>query len=249
MKTKFAAALTGAAVLMALLIGSDLMRATASSTYCAAGNGQPGYYDNGSGCLDPLWPTRAHGAYGELAGADVLLVGDSITTLCKSSLTSRLQANNLTWGVDYWSGRPTKAAVDRVLSLSVKPKVVVMAIGTNDIYNTPVMAAQIERLKAGLAPFGTRIMWVDVRAERPAYATADMRNSRAVNSQIWAASGITPVKWMGWFDEKPSRKALYIDSGGVHPINPAGCEFWGDAIDNPIIAAGKAAKLKASIPR
>lgn len=229
---------------LALPASADLSRVTYD---CPAVNGLPGHDDNGSGCLDPLWPTRAHGQYGNLSGPDVLLVGDSITTLCKSFLTPRLQAQNLTWGVSYWSGRPTKPAVDWALSLSVKPRVIVMAIGTNDIYNPGVMAAQIQRLVNGMP--GVRIMWVDVRAERPAYAVADMRNSRTVNAQIWNDLAITPVKWIGWFDAQPSRKALYIDKGGVHPTNPAGCDFWGDATDNVIIGAAKAAKLKASIPR
>lgn len=218
--------------------------------------GQPGYDNNGSGCLDPLWGTRAHGQYGNLAGPDVMLVGDSITTLCKSYLTSRLQANNLSYGVSYWSGRPTNPAVDWVLSLSVKPKTVVMATGTNDIYNPGVMASEIQRLVTGLAPYGTRILWVDVRAKRPAFATADMRNSRSVNTQIWAASGVTPVKWMGWFDEQPSRELMYIQqANGVHPTPDTqetgynGCDFWGAAIAPTIIGAAKAAKLKASVPR
>lgn len=252
MRLKFAAAISAAVLLMAGLIGFDLRHAGAVSTAydCPAVNGLPGHNNNGSGCLDPLWPTRAHGQYGNLSGPDVLLVGDSITTLCKGYLTSRLQAQNLTWGVSYWSGRPTQPAVSWVLSLSVKPKVVVMAIGTNDIYNTGVMAAQVQRLVTGLAPYGTRIMWVDVRAERPAYAVADMRNSRAVNAQIWDNPGVTPDKWMGWFDDQPSRVGLYIQKpNGVHPTTPAGCDFWGDALDNPIVAAAKAAKLKASTPR
>ena len=254
------AGLTAAVAIVAGLVTFDLTRSTAATTAydCPAVNGLPGHNDNGSGCLDPLWPTRAHGQYGNLAGPDVMLVGDSITTLCKAYVTTRLQAQNLTYGVSYWSGRPTQAAVDWVLSLSVKPKTVVMAIGTNDIYNTPVMAAQIQRLVNGLAPHGTRIMWVDVRAERPSYAVADMRNSRAVNTQIWSAAGITPVKWMGWFDEQPNRRSLYIDKGGVHPTNPGtpavpnypnGCDFWGGAVSPSVVAAAKAAKLKASTPR
>jgi hypothetical protein len=223
-------------------------QAVTRAAYCPAVNGLPGHYDNGSGCLDTLWPTRAHGQYGNVSGADVLLVGDSITTLCKTSLLTRLQANNLTWGVNYWSGRPTQYAVDLVLSHSVKPKVVVMATGTNDIYNTPVMAAQTQRLVTGLAAHGTRILWVDVRAERPAYAVADMNNSRAVNSQIWANPGVTGVHWIKWFDDQPSRKALYIKPDGVHPNEP-GCEFWGSAIAPSVIGAAKAAKLRASVPR
>jgi len=221
--------------------------ARAVTKTCPAIGALPAHPDYGSGCLDTLWKTRAHGQYGKLTGPDVLLVGDSITTLCKGYFTSRVQSAGLTWGVSYWSSRPTQAAVDWVLSLSVKPLVLVMALGTNDIYDPPRMAAQIARLKAGLP--NTDIRWVDVRAARPASATADLRNSRWVNSQIWAAAGISGVKWIGWFDEQPNRAKTYIDAKGVHPTDPAGCNFWGATTAPTVIGAAKAAKLKASVPR
>jgi hypothetical protein len=257
LRIKLVAALAAATVLAGGLIAADISAVNARTVAydCPPdAYGQPGYNDNGSGCLDPLWGTRAHGQYGTLVGADVILVGDSITTLCKSYFTSRVQAQGLTWGVSYWSGRPTKPAVDWALSLSVKPRVLVMAIGTNDIYNPGVMAAQIARLKAGMP--NTDVRWVDVRAKRPAFATADMRNSRNVNAQIWDAAGITPIKWMGWFDEMPSREAMYIQpQNGVHPTPDTeqtgynGCNFWGGAVAPAAIGAAKAAKLKASTPR
>lgn len=239
------------AVAIAALVGcSSAGPASARVVYdCPAVNGLPAHNDNGSGCLGAGWTALPHGQYGNLAGSDVLLVGDSLMTRCKSFLTSRLDAQNLTWGVSYWSGRPTQAAVNWVLSLSVKPKVVLMEIGTNDIYNTPVMAAQIQRLIDGLARFGTRIMWQDVRAERPTRAVADLANSRAINTQIWGNPGVTPVKWIWWFDQNPARRKAYIDAGGVHPIDPVGCDFMGAADTPTVIAAAKAAKLKASKPR
>lgn len=238
------------AIVAALVGCSAAGPAAARVVYdCPAANGLPAHNNNGSGCLGTGWTALPHGQYGNLAGPDVMLVGDSITTRCKAFVTSRLDAQNLTWGVSYWSGRPTQAAVNWVLSLSVKPKVVWMETGTNDIYNTPAMATQIQRLVDGLARFGTRIMWQDVRAERPPYAIADMANSRAVNAQIWGNSDVTPVKWIWWFDQQPSRRKAYIDAGGVHPIDPTGCDFLGAATTPTVIGAAKAAKLKASKPR
>lgn len=229
---------------------SPIVPSAEAFTYdCPAVNGMPAHDDNGSGCLDPLWRTRAHGQYGQLSGPDVLLVGDSLSTLCKTFLTDRFTAERLSWGVSYWSGRPTQAAVSWVLSLSVKPKVVFMEIGTNDIYNTTVMGHEIQRLVDGLARSGTEIMWMDVRAERPRHPIPDMVNSRTINAQIWASPDITPVKWMAWFDANPNRRKAYIDAGGVHPIKPIGCEFMSAAVTPPVIAAAKAAKLKASKPR
>lgn len=226
---------------------SRFARATAD---CPAVNGLPEYQDYGSGCLDPLWPTRAHGQYGNLAGPDVMIVGDSITTLCKTSLTVRLANAGLTYGVSYWSSRPTTPAVDWVLSLSVKPHQVLMLTGTNDIFNPPVMTAQINRLRSDPSMALTDIRWIDVQAARPATAEADQRNAMWVNRQIWS-SGVPVINWASQFYTQPNRIAAYLDSGGVHPIaTPApgvGCEFWAQNIYNQIIGPALAAKKKAGV--
>jgi lysophospholipase L1-like esterase len=228
---------------------------TRTAADCPAANGLPEYQDYGSGCLDTLWPTRAHGQYGTLVNADVVIVGDSITTLCRSSLTSRLDAAGLTWGVSYWSSRPSTPAVSWALSLSAPPRILVMASGTNDIFNPSVMTEQINRLRSGPRLLLTQVYWVDVQAARPATAEADQRNSMWVNRQIWSApqgidglAGVATVNWASQFYVQPNRRAAYLDSGGVHP-NAAGCEFWGASLANQIIGPALAAKKKAVKPK
>lgn len=246
------AALTAFATPDLATIPRSITRVTAD---CPAANGLPEYQDYGSGCLDPLWPTRAHGQYGNLAGPDVLIVGDSITTLCRSSLTSRLEAAGLSWGVSYWSSRPTTPAVSWALSLSTPPRMLVMATGTNDMFNPGVMADQIDRLRSNSRFLLTDIRWVDTYGVRPATAEADQRNSMWVNRQIWSApqgiaglAGVQTVNWASQFYTQPNRKAMYLDSGGVHP-NPAGCEFWGATIYNQIVGPALAAKHKVVKPK
>lgn len=223
---------------------------------CPAANGLPEYNDYGSGCLDPLWPTRAHGQYGDLTAPDVLIVGDSITTLCRTSITTRLDAAGLTWGVSYWSSRPTTPAVDWALSLSAPPLTLVMLTGTNDMFNPPVMAGQIERLRSAPSMLLTKIMWMDTYGVRPATAEADQRNSMWVNRQIWTApqgvaglAGVQTINWASQFYTSPNRKALYLDAGGVHPKVPTGCEFLGQSVASQIIGPAMAAKKKAVKPK
>lgn len=179
--------------------------------------------DYGSGTLGN-WQALTHGTVGDVVDtpydgdpqAEVLIVGDSITTRSYSALIGALQDAGHTAAVNYWSGRPTAPAVDWVLSLSTKPKVIVMATGSNDVMDPPVMAAQIARLQAGL-PATTTLLWVDVQVSRPAYALADQRNSMAVNQQIYAA--LSPdhvIYWSQMFWSAPWRLSYYLQDG-VHP--------------------------------
>lgn len=184
--------------------------------------------DYGSGPLGN-WQSLTHGTVGDILGeqydgtpaADVLIVGDSITTRTYADLLARIRATGHTAAVNYWSGRPTAPAVDWVLSLSTKPKVLVMAMGSNDVTNPTVMATQIKRLKAGL-PSTTKLLWVDVFVCRSAYATADMRNSMAVNQQIYEQLGDDAViGWAELFWSAPWRITWYLQDG-VHPWIGAG---------------------------
>jgi hypothetical protein len=188
--------------------------------------------DYGSGTLAP-WQTLTHGTVGDLLDtpydgdpqADVLLIGDSITTRSYAGFISAVEAAGHTAAVDYWSGRPTAPAVDRVLSLTTKPKLIVMATGTNDIFDPSVMAAQIARLKAGL-PSTTRLMWVDVQISRPGYEVADQRNAMAVNQQIYQAIPKDDViSWASMFWSAPWRIGYYLETDGVHPKIPLGTDF------------------------
>jgi len=188
----------------------------------------------GSGDLGD-WSNYAHGTIGNPATADVLLVGDSITTRCWTDLRDSLAAKGKTLAVNYWSGRPTTPAVDWLTTQLVVPPLVVMATGTNDIFNPPVMTAQIQRTKDYLIT-PERLLWVDVQAARTsqtaAVQLADQRNSGWVNNQIreqLTKSQIIP--WSTWFASSPNRIPLYLQDG-VHPWATSGtghgdgCAFW-----------------------
>lgn len=210
-------------VLYAAPMPADASRDTAG-TYAEAMTDEA--MDYGSGVLGN-WQALTHGTVGDILGeqhdgtpvADVLIVGDSITTRTYADLIARLNAAGHTAAANYWSGRPTAPAVDWVLSLSTKPKLIVMATGSNDVMRPTVMTAQIKRLKAGL-PAGTQMLLVDVFVCRPAYAVADMRNSMAVNQQIYEQMGDGGViGWAELFWSAPWRQDYYL-ADGVHTRLP-----------------------------
>lgn len=187
--------------------------------------------DYGSGPIG-AWTGNPHGYEGaSLDVADVLIVGDSITTRGKEELTAALAVEGKTLGVAYWSGRPTTPAVDYVLSATVLPPYLIMACGSNDVFTPPVMEAQIHRLVDVTLPGVQHLLWVDVQVSRPAFALADQRNSGYINNQI---RNVLPkshvIPWSEWFAANPARLGQYLDSGGVHPINGVGTNFWAEVI-------------------
>lgn len=222
---------------------------TATATNTASSGATVKRMDYGSGTLG-TWTTLTHGTVGDILDsqydgdpqADVLLVGDSITTRTYSDFIARIQAAGHTAAVNYWSGRPTAPAVDWVLSLTNKPKVIAMATGSNDVMDPTVMTTQIKRLKAGL-PETTMLLWVDVQVSRPAFALADQRNSMAVNQQIYEQMGDAgAIGWAELFWSAPWRLGYYL-ADGVHPRLPEdpnggdGIAFRNAAIVPKILAA------------
>ena len=187
--------------------------------------------DFGSGSIG-VWTGGAHATTGApLDTADVLIVGDSITTLGREELTSALAAEGKTLAVNYWSGRPTQQAVDYVLSATILPPILVMACGTNDVYTPTAMDAQIHRLTDVILPGVEHLIWVDVQVSRPSYALADQRNGGFINAQIRnILDPANVVPWSEWFAKDPGRISYYLDSGGVHPKDGVGTLFWAEVI-------------------
>lgn len=201
----------------AMLVGIALLLLPPSSARANYGSGELGD-----------WPSQSHGTWGDLATAKVVIVGDSLTTATWPETSTWLNANGITNAGGYWSGRPTAgvgAAVDWALSLSVKPSILVMATGTNDIMDPLPLTTYIRKLKAGL-PATTRLIWVDVQASRPAYPVADQRNSMWVNTQI--RTEIPAGDVCGWsigFASKPSRITAYLKPDGVHTVTGVGDDY------------------------
>ena len=198
----------------------------------------------GSSCSGALgdWSQLAHANFGDLTDvdgdpqADVVIVGDSITTRGYAELATWLAGRGKTLAGNYWSGRPTTPAVDWALSLSTKPKKLVMASGTNNIFDdSPIVAGQVARLKAwaDTEPV-TRLVWVDVQAARPATALCDQRNSMWVNAQI--RSGLSAGEVCGWstgFAQDPNRLGNYLQDG-IHPYEGVGTNYWAAVVGNCI---------------
>jgi hypothetical protein len=185
--------------------------------------------DYGSGILGPL------GTYvkdGDMATADVGIFGDSITIRGCGELKAWLAANGgHTLATDAQASRPiTKTATD-IESYAALPPVVIVAAGTNDIFNPTVFGAQMDRILAYLATHAEvqHVLWIDVQACRvnqvAAVKLADQRNSMAINMQIHErlpANQIVPWAWS--FISNPVRLAEYLEDG-VHPYvgpQPAG---------------------------
>ena len=188
------------------------------------------------------WSGFSHGNFGDLTDvdgdpqADVIIVGDSITTATYPELATWLAARGKTLAGNYWSGRPTKPAVDWALSLTTKPKILVMATGTNDIFDPSVMPAQVARMTAWAdAEPKTRLIWVDVQAARPGYELCDQRNSGWVNSLIRQGMGAGEVcGWSLGFADNPARIGYYLKPDGVHTITGVGDDYRAAVIGNCI---------------
>lgn len=186
----------------------------------------------GTPVQDPTWATP---------GVVVGIAGDSITNRCAPELRSKLLTEaGVVLAVRAWSSQNTANTVDWVLSLTHKPQFLVMATGTNDIFDPTVMAGEIAALKAGLPPT-TTLVWTDVHAARPATALADQRNSGWVNTAIHGA--LPPAQVVDWSAAtaalagtgRPGLAYYYQD--GVHPWAEAGpspynhgdgCLFWAE---------------------
>lgn len=196
----------------------------------------------GSGDLGN-WQALSHGTWGNLATADVVFVGDSITAGTYPQQSAWLDAHGISNAGGYWSGRPLHYAVDWALSLSVKPRILVMASGTNDIFEPTVVTGELARLLAGM-PSTTRVIVPDVQIARPATVDhtplADQRNAMWVNAQIRTVIASANVcNWSTGFASSPGRITAYLKPDGVHPSDGAGDDYRAAVIGNCVVAARK----------
>ncbi|MFI5710857.1 hypothetical protein [Kribbella sp. NPDC051620] len=176
----------------------------------------------------------------------VFMFGDSIAVQDGKAFALRLKSElGLELAVNNWSGRPTKDTVDALANWRANyglPRRIVMACGTNDIFNPPVMAAQIDRAMS-LVGQRTTVFWVNTQVARtgPGYTTqlADQRNSAWVNLQLADAqrrhSNLRIVRWAEWLAAKPQRLNTYLRKG-IHTSVPYGQ----DARNELIVQAIKA---------
>jgi hypothetical protein len=243
--------------------------------HTVAGELTPGPY--GSGVLGD-WSTLSHGLYcfnpdGSLQNyytkaarktyalssaalacnsEDVRLYGDSITFGGKSAFAAEMGARGLTTYVDAWSGRPTTPVADAICAEAVNglPKVVVVASGTNDIFNPSVMATQINRVKTCIAQKNdartdgvvTKLFWVDVQITRWGQTDLiernDQRNGEAINYAIWNNLDKGQiVQWSARFLQNPGLLTNYL-ADGVHPKVGTGYAYWAAILRGWLVSLG-----------
>jgi lysophospholipase L1-like esterase len=227
-KTRFK--LLVAAVLVAAWCG--VLTADAGSQYSPI----PLRVNYGSGYWGGV--TGAPVASGKRATADVLVVGDSITARCYPALRTALAAKGKTSAVVAQSGADIWQLTDLLMGdqLTVPP-VVVMAAGTNNVFNPFGASAQVARAANWTNQVGSKLYWVDTYVGRPAYLASDIRNSGQVNAAIYA----TVPNVIGWTPALTSavgrgRALSYYLQDGVHPWAAAGtghgngCAYWAGVI-------------------
>jgi hypothetical protein len=190
---------------------------------------------NCSGTLGD-WTILQHGNFGDLTDvdgdpqADVVIVGDSITTRGYQELATWLAGRGKTLAGSYWSGRPMQPAVDWALSLTTKPKILVFANETNQLFDPAAVSAQMDRLTAWAAEAPvTRLITVDTFAQRIATAACDLRNAGWINNQLKGEV----CSWWNGFAQDPNRIGNYIQDG-IHPYEGVGTNYWAAVVGNCI---------------
>jgi len=162
---------------------------------------------------------------GTVATAPILVYGDSITF----QVAERLVALRPEVAVDAWPGRRTRDAVEALLrdvEGRPAPRVVVMAMGTNDT-RWPEQVGALARLARAGAPAGTRVLWLTTYAEPwPGW--------ERVNAELAAVPGVELLDWEGAnraARADGSSSPLLVD--GVHLACP-GADAWLDLVGTAV---------------
>ncbi|MGW1340369.1 hypothetical protein ACWCOV_04900 [Kribbella sp. NPDC002412] len=162
----------------------------------------------------------------------VYMFGDSISVQDGKSLATRLLGRDGSQlAVHNWSSRPTSGAVDALQQWAATyglPRRILMASGSNDIFDPPKFAAQVDRAMSIVGSTRT-LYWVNIQVVRKAVTAsmqlADQRNSSWLNMQLYDAQEKYPnlriIRWAEWLWVKPYRLLNYLRDG-VHPTVPLG---------------------------
>jgi hypothetical protein len=162
----------------------------------------------------------------------VFMFGDSIAVQDGGALEKLLRdRSGDSLAVHDWSGQPTSAAVDALADWEQRfglPSRIVMAVGSNDIFDPPAFAAQVERAMHIAGPSRT-VYWVNVhvsRVRQPAEVqAADQANSAWINQQLGQAATRHPnlriIDWAGFLATQPGGPAKYLRDG-IHTSEPFG---------------------------
>jgi len=212
---------------------STNVAASPTTGYASYGSGSGSY---GSGTLGP-WQNllRRISTEDEIRDAlmfnGVFMFGDSIAVQNGFALEQLLTNAGDSIAVHDWSGQPTSAAVDALEQWKRDyglPGRIVMAVGTNDIFDPPAFGAQVERAMEIAGPDRT-VYWVNVHATRFRQSAdvqaADRANSAWINQQLAEAAARHPnlriIDWAGFVASQPNDVTTYLRDG-VHTTDAGG---------------------------
>ncbi|MFF0265318.1 hypothetical protein [Kribbella sp. NPDC004536] len=176
----------------------------------------------------------------------VYMFGDSISVQDGKALAIRLLNRNGTQlAVHNWSSRPTSGAVDalqQIASTYGLPRRILMASGSNDIFDPPKFAAQVARAVSIVGQNRT-LYWVNLQVVRRSVTApvqlADQRNSSWLNMQLYDAqekySNLRIIRWAEWLWVKPYRLTNYLRDG-VHPSVPLGQDARNELIVQSLLS-------------
>lgn len=152
------------------------------------------------------------------------MVGDSITYRCAPALRAAFAAKGVTLAIRANSGADMDAINDWLESLTYMPDHIIVAGGTNNVFDPFSMAPQITRTKAAIG-LATELVWVDTYVGRTATMADDVRNSGQVNDAIQNALPSNHiVDWLANLTSTRGRGLAisYYLQDGVHPWVGAG---------------------------
>jgi lysophospholipase L1-like esterase len=162
-------------------------------------------------------------------GRRVLVLGDSITVLTQASLTRSLRAGGWSVCLDARRSQSTANGLDYYAAAGAFPRyvdVIVMATGSNDIFDPDSMSAQVARARAyaGHRPLLWVTTWVRRTSGEPRLIAQDLGNSVRVNAAVRRPPRLTRVDglvdWYAFLQARRWRQTVYL-TDGVHP-SPAG---------------------------
>jgi hypothetical protein len=225
------------AVLLVVLLALIHVETPTASAHAKAGDAAiaPGGF--GSGTLGP-WQAHAKvissaAHIRHVVAADgVVLFGDSIAVQDGAALGRLLaRRTGVSLAEHSWSGEPTSAAVDALAVWAREfglPPRIVMAVGSNDIFDPAAFTAQVDRAMRIAGP-GRTVYWVNVQVSRTdepdATQVADQRNSAWIDLQLAQAYQRYPnlriVHWAEYLAARPSRLRTLLRDGR-HTTVPAG---------------------------
>ena len=241
----------GAAAAVTVAVSTETASATTASTSATSATTATTTGPYGSGLLGS-WAngTRAISTTAQIHRVldtdGVYMFGDSISVQDGKSLATRLLGRDGSqMAVNNWSSRPTSGAVDALQQWAAAyglPRRILMASGSNDIFDPPKFAAQLDRAMS-IAGRTRTVYWVNIQAVRKSVSAtmqlADQRNSSWLNMQMYDAqenySNLRIIRWAEWLWVKPYRLLNYLRDG-VHPSVPLGQDARNELIVQALTA-------------